>query len=187
MGKERWQIGADGKVKIGKWTLVFPDFFRGFYLYRLSEDQLALVNPDEIWEFVVIIKERIIEEEQPDSTIIPVFSRGLLRPVPRGGNRLRFAEDFKENHSVAEVKRILNGELDPPLDASEKDWERLTQVANKYGIDSLIKHFKILWTAGKKYELPDLIKTAVFCLLDVSPTPTHAFSEVEKLGVDPEE
>jgi len=112
--------------------------------------------------------------------VISVFGEGLLTPLDRGEDRLRLAKNFRESHSVEEVKEILAARVPKEIEASEHDWERLTKVANKFGIERVVTYFLKLWQVYEETSDDIFWRGAVPFLLDIVPTPEYALKIVEK-------
>jgi hypothetical protein len=169
-----WEIDSKGVARVGRRISVFPDFFAGYKLYPVTEEKLAFLDPEEVIGFYIYLT------GLPEDGVISVFGEGLLTRLDRGEDRLRLAKNFRESHSVEEVKEILAARVPKEIEASEHDWERITKVANKFGIERVVTYFLKLWQAYEETSDDILWRGAVPFLLDIVPTPEYALKMVEE-------
>ncbi len=170
-----YTIDENGVVYVDGKTLFFPDIFEDHAIVKLSEGRFVLLNPDGVVEFYVDIEGAEGE--------IDVVEEGLLEPLSPGEDRLQFASEFVEQHTVDQVKSALFIDATKSIysDVSEEDWQRLTRVANKYTLERLQAYFEKLNAITTRFNDSSSMRYAIPFLLDIAPNPEYALDKIESM------
>ncbi len=166
-------INSDGRVFVNARTFRVSPVFSGHRLVKITETSYAIVSPDEVMEFIVDLQ--FLDLESLDSEVIDVDELALLRPLPLGTDRLKFATNLLESNTVKDVQEALLSTSYGSIfsKVSESDWERLKNITNKFGLQRLKSYFESAVGMG--------IKDPVYYLLEVVPNPRHALERIENI------
>ncbi len=162
-------IGPDGHVSIDGVSLKFSPLFKDYRLIEVDEKRYALISPDEVMEFMVDL--RFSNPEDGLATYID-----YLQPLPSGTDRLKNATIFLEENSIVDLKKEFSESKHDTVFAkvSESDWERLRNIANKFGLGRLIEYFN---RANGIISIED----ALYYLLEFVPNPRDALETMEDI------
>jgi len=200
------EIGNDGIVEYQGRKYIFPTIFEGYRIYPdVQKGGIFLVDCDGIIAFYVDLAGR-----EEDSDIIDPYGEGRLRVLSRDEDPFKLFKkgellegSFLEAHTPEEVKQTLLdiGQNSPLLlESFEKltsgDWERLTLIANRYGLTRVCNYFRKLIAINDyvKYDSPEnfpeefkkdiFLVQAVEYLLYALPSPRKALEMVEDIDLE---
>ncbi len=200
------EVGKDGIAEYQGRKYIFPTIFRGYRIYPdVQREGIFLVDCDGIIAFYVDLA-----GEEKDTDIIDPYGEGRLRVLSRDEDPFKLFKKgellegaFLETHIQEEVKQTLldMGQNSPLLLESfkkltSKDWERLTLIANRYGLTRLCNYFRKLIAINDyvKYDSPGnfpeefkkdiFLSQAVEYLLYALPSPRKALEMVEDIDLE---
>jgi len=200
------EIGNDGIVEYQGRKYIFPTIFRGYRIYPdVQREGIFLVDCDGIIEFYVDLAGR-----EEDSDVIDPYGEGRLRVLFRDEDPFKLFKKgelleglFLETHTQEEVKQtLLDISQNSPLlfesfeKLTSRDWNRLTLIANRYGLTRVCNYFRKLIAINDyvKYVSPEnfpeefksdiFLTQAVEYLLYALPSPREALEMVEDIDLE---
>ena len=183
---EEIKIDPDGRAVVDGRILQFLPFYHSERrLYKLDDETLIVVGlADEIWWYIRGHK------NFKEGEVVHVFATGLAQPPAPDEDTLRFSTNLPDKTTTEELKMALRNDdlVGPYFDrifskTNDKDWRRMTTMANKFGLARLVRYFRKFVFISVYTEDLEFMKKAISFLF-LFPDPSISFAYIDETMPD---